>query len=125
MVLLLINNKSYDLDNKVISVDKSAKCAYIYLKNFNDTIGKIWKTQDINPNKHYFMMNLDIDKNKNPLGIEIIFKDIRQLDTLLKGIVMVYPSIKIIDITEGFQELVKIKGFEKLKDETNEKEIYA
>jgi hypothetical protein len=126
MVLLLINDKSYNLDNKVIAVDKSAKSAYIYLKSANEIIDKIYQTQDINSDKQFFMINLDIDKNKKPLGIEILFKNIKQLDMILKGISMVYPSVKIVDITEGFKELSEIKNFNKVVTcENNTKEIFV
>ena len=126
MVLLLINDKSYNLDNKVIAVDKSAKSAYIYLKSANEIIDKIYQTQDINSDKQFFMRNLDIDKNKKPLGIEILFKNIKQLDMILKGISMVYPSVKIVDITEGFKELSEIKNFNKVVTcENNTKEIFV
>ena len=125
MVLLLINNKSYNLDNKVIAVDKSAKSVYIYLKSANEIIDKIYQTQDINTDKQFFMMNVDIDKNKTPLGVEIIFKDIKQLDMLLKGISMVYSSVKIVDITDGFKELSEIKNFDKVAAcENNTKENF-
>ncbi len=92
--------------NRLITVDKSALAVYIYLEAAEVIKKNYFMSQSVDSSKNV-IINLDFDKDKNLLGIEILFSSKTQLMKFIKNVSKHTQNIKDITNEKRTEEYIE------------------